>query len=101
MKSCFTGRHLPAVGQRRLWLVTMSEVMTMALPLEMVVSSTHLIVSLNLHIATCRIVSNDLHAVCGLLHHGSNYSPLNNQGHHRDTSNLTLQLAQRTCSRKD
>ena len=33
MKSCFTGRHLPAVGQRRLWLVTMSEVMTMALPL--------------------------------------------------------------------
>ena len=96
MKSCFTGRHLPAVGQRRRWLVTMSEVMTMALPLEMVVSSTHLIVSLNLHIATCRIVSNDLHA----LDHGSNYSP-NNQGHHRVTSNLTLQLAQRTCSRKD
>ena len=61
MKSCFTGRHLPAVGQRRRWLVTMSEVMTMALPLEMVVSSTHLIVSLNLHVATCRIVSNDLH----------------------------------------
>ena len=66
----------------------------------MVVSSTHLIVSLNLHVATCRIVSNDLHALCGLLHHGSNYSPLNNQGHHRDTSNLTLQLAREHVQEK-